>query len=202
MKECKPLAVLTTHNRVDEEFPTELEGLGIAVDVALFDVPFADVVILDPVSKLNDSVEVGLCSVDVAPFNVPFTDVVVLDPVSKLNDSVEVGLCSVAVFEELLISVFPTQHAGVPSGLEQQYCSDEQPPKSGSQHLYPAGRQPLPQDTLPCVAHPPPPPDTGGQSGAVLSQQMATPVAPTAQVWVEIKQPIKPPLQQLQSGDM
>jgi hypothetical protein len=170
MKECEPLAVLTTHNRVDEEFTTELEGLGIAVDVA--------------------------------PFDVPFADVVVLDPVPKLNDSVEVGLCSVAVFEGLLISVFPTQHAGVPSGLEQQYCSDEQPPKLGSQHWYPAGRQPLPQGTLPSFAHPPPPPDTGGQSGAVLSQQMATPVASTAQVWVEIKQPIEPPVQHLQSGDI
>ena len=171
MEECEPFAVLTTHNRVDEAFTTKLEGLRVAVDVASFDVPFADVV--------------------------------ALDPVSRLKDSVEVGLCSVAVFEGLLIAVLATQHAGVPSGLEQQYCSDEQPPpKLGSQHLYPAGRQPLPQDTLPSVAHPPPPPDTEGQSGAVLSQQMATPVAPTAQVWVEIKQPIKPPLQHVHSGDM
>lgn len=59
------LATEATHNRVDEEFTAELEGLGLAVDVASFDVPFADVIVLDPVSKLNDSVEVGLCSVAV-----------------------------------------------------------------------------------------------------------------------------------------
>jgi hypothetical protein len=61
--------------------------------------------------------------------------VVVVDPAPKLDDSVEVRaalevgdvseaeLCLVAVFEELLVSLFAIQHAGVPSGSEQQYRS-------------------------------------------------------------------------------
>jgi len=37
----------------------ELEGPEILVDVASFDVRFADVVVLGPVPELTDSVEVG-----------------------------------------------------------------------------------------------------------------------------------------------
>jgi hypothetical protein len=40
------------------------------------------------------------------------------------------------------------------------------------------------------------------QLGELLSQQMYSPVASMVQVWVSVKQPIKPPLQQLQSGDI
>jgi hypothetical protein len=39
-----------------------------------------------------------------------------------------------------------------------------------------------------------------GQSDEVLSQQMDPPVASIAQVWFRVKQPIKPPLQQVQSA--
>jgi hypothetical protein len=51
------------YTRVDEDFEVELEEPGIVVDdVALSDVIFADVVVLDPVPKLNDSVGVGVAS--------------------------------------------------------------------------------------------------------------------------------------------
>jgi hypothetical protein len=160
----------------------ELKGPEIAVDVASFNVLVADVVVLDPVTILND-----FAGVVVAP---------------EVGEASELEICPVAVFEGLLISIFPTQHDGVPSG-EQQYCSDEQPPSLGKQHVYPAGRQPFPQDTLPSVAHVSPPPGVAGQSVEVLSQQMDPPVASRAQVWVSVKQPIKPPgLQQLQSGSI
>jgi hypothetical protein len=96
MKECEPLAAPTTYTRVDEDLEMELEGPEIAVDVAPFDVIFADVVVLYPVPKLNDSVGVGA-----AP---------------EVGEVSESELCPVAVFEGLLISLFTTQHAGVPSG--------------------------------------------------------------------------------------
>jgi hypothetical protein len=96
MKECEPLVALTTYTRVDEDLEMELEGLEIAVDVAPFDVLFVDVVVLDPVPKLNDSAEVGAAS--------------------EVGEVSESELCSVAVLEGLLISLFATQHDGVPSG--------------------------------------------------------------------------------------
>jgi hypothetical protein len=95
MKECEPLAAPTTYTRVDEDFEMELEGLEIAVAVASFDVIFADVVALDPVSKLNDSV-----GVEAAP---------------EVGEVSESEFCPVAVFEGLLVSLFTTQHASVPS---------------------------------------------------------------------------------------
>jgi hypothetical protein len=95
MKEWEPLAAPTTYTRVDEDFEMELEGLEIAVDVASFDVIFADVVALDPVSKLNDSV-----GVEAAP---------------EVGEVSESEFCAVAVFEGLLVSLFTTQHASVPS---------------------------------------------------------------------------------------
>jgi hypothetical protein len=100
MKECEPLAAPNT--RVDEEFEMKLEGPEIAVDVASFDVIFADVVVLDPVLELNDSVGVGVAA-----------EVGVGAEVGEVS---ELKLCLVAVFEGLLVSPFTTQHAGVPSG--------------------------------------------------------------------------------------
>jgi len=108
MKECEPLAAPTTYTRVDEELEMGLEGPEIAVDVPSFDVLIADVVVLDPVPKLNDSAEVGA-----AP---------------EVGEVSESELCPVAVFEGLLVSLFATQHDGVPSGRGQQYCSNGQPP--------------------------------------------------------------------------
>ena len=85
------------YTRVDEDFEVELEEPGIVVDdVALSDVIFADVVVLDPVPILNDSVGVGA------------------DP--EVGEVSESELCPVAVFEGLLVSIFPTQHDGVPPG--------------------------------------------------------------------------------------
>jgi hypothetical protein len=112
MKECEPLAAPTTYTRVDEELEMELEGPEIAVDVLSFDVLIADLVVLDPVPELNGSAEVGaapevgevseaeLCPVDEAKF-------------SSVD---EAKVCPVAVFGGLLISLFVTQHDGVPSG--------------------------------------------------------------------------------------
>jgi hypothetical protein len=40
MKECELLAASTTYTRVDEDLEIELEGLEIAVNVALFGVLF------------------------------------------------------------------------------------------------------------------------------------------------------------------
>ena len=108
MKECEPLAAPTTYTRVDEDFEMELEGLEIAVDVASFDVIFADVVALDPVSKLNDSV-----GVEAAPEVGEAPEVGAAPEVSEVSES---GLCPVAVFEGLRVSIFPTQHDSVPSG--------------------------------------------------------------------------------------
>jgi hypothetical protein len=96
MKECELLAAPTIYTRVDEDFEMELEGPEIAADVAPFDVLVADVVVLDPVPILNDSVGVGA------------------DP--EVGEVSESELCPVAVFEGLLVSIFPTQHDGVPSG--------------------------------------------------------------------------------------
>ena len=107
MKECEPLAAPTTYTRVDEDLEMELEGPEITVDVASVDVLVADVVVLDPVPELNDSVGVGAAL--------------------EVGEVRESELCSVAVFEGLLVSLFATQHDGVPSG-KQQYCSNEQPP--------------------------------------------------------------------------
>jgi hypothetical protein len=128
MKECEPFAAPTTYTRVDEELEMELEAPEIAVDVASFDMPIADVVVLDPDEELEMELEGLEIAVDVPSFDVLIADVVVLDPVPKLNDSAEVGaapevgkvseseLGPVAVFEGLLISLFATQHDGVPSG--------------------------------------------------------------------------------------
>ena len=80
----------------------ELEGPEITVDVTSFDVIFADIVVLDPVPKLNDSVGVGVAlEVGAAP---------------EVGEVSESGLCPVAVFEGLRVSIFPTQHDSFPSG--------------------------------------------------------------------------------------
>ena len=69
--------------------------------------------------------------------------------------------------------------------------------------MYPAGRQPFPQETLPSVAQSPPPPGVDEQSGEVLSQQMDPPTASMAQVWVSVKQPITSSgPQQVHRGDI
>jgi hypothetical protein len=140
MKECEPLAAPTTYTRVDDELEIEVEGPEIAVDVPSFDALIADVVVLDPDEELEIEVKGSEIVVDVPLFDVLIAGAVVLDPVPKLNDSAEVGaapevgevreseLCPVAVFEGLLISLFTTQHDGVPSGWRQQYCSSGQPP--------------------------------------------------------------------------
>jgi hypothetical protein len=87
MKECEPLAAPTTYTRVDEDPETELEGPGIALDVTSFDVLFADVVVLDPIPKLNDSVEVGAASnVGVASSVVVASSVGVASNVSAASD--------------------------------------------------------------------------------------------------------------------
>jgi hypothetical protein len=74
----------------------ELEESEIAVGVASFDVVLVDVVVLDPVSKFDDSVEVGAAL-----------------EVGEVSRS---ELCIVAVLEGVLVSLFAAQHAGVPSG--------------------------------------------------------------------------------------
>jgi hypothetical protein len=94
----------------------ELEEPGIAVDdVMSSDVIFADVVVLDPVPKLNDSVGVGVASEVgvVSEVGVAASEVVVASEVGKVGES---ELWLAAVLEGVLISLFVAQHAGVPSG--------------------------------------------------------------------------------------
>jgi hypothetical protein len=80
-----------------------LEEPGIAVDdVASSDVIFADVVVLDPVPKLNDSAGVGVAS-----------EVGVTSEVGEVGES---ELWPAAVLEGVLISLLVAQHAGVPFG--------------------------------------------------------------------------------------
>jgi hypothetical protein len=115
MKECKSLLTPTAYTRVDEEFEMELEGPGITVDVlASFDVIFADIVVLGPVPKLNDSGGVGVViEVGVASEVGGVSEVGIASEVGEVGES---ELCSAAVFKAVLISVFVAQHAGVPSG--------------------------------------------------------------------------------------